>query len=307
MRPHGVMFHHFHDDHHPKGQGSISAQQLADMIEYLGPDRILPAEQWLARGAAGALADDHLCLTFDDSLRCQFDIAYPVLQEYGITAFWFVYTSVLQGELERLELYRQFRITRFDDMDDFYAAFFEAVRGSAYASDVERRLAHFDHADYLADYPFYTPADRRFRYVRDELLGPRRYNEVMDSLIASCQLDLHKLSENLWMDDDCIRRLDTAGQIIGLHSHTHPTRLASLDAVSQRREYRLNHDYLTQLLSKPPVTMSHPCNSYNDDTLRMLREQGMMMGFRANMARPTTSMLEYPRQDHANILAEMLV
>jgi len=34
---HGIMFHHFHGGEHPAVQGSISAQDFADMIEYLGP------------------------------------------------------------------------------------------------------------------------------------------------------------------------------------------------------------------------------------------------------------------------------
>ena len=52
--------------------------------------------------------------------------------------------------------------------------------------------------------------------------------------------------------------------------------------------------------------MSHPCNSYNDDTLAILRDLGIVLGFRANLADDTNSLLELPRQDHATILADML-
>src|SRR4051812_45501260 len=113
MLPHGVMFHHFHDATHPAGQGSISAGQLRHMIESIGPARILPAREFLWRAQHKTLRPTDICLTFDDNLRCQYDVALPVLREFGLTAFWFVYTSVLQGNVESLEIYRHFRMTQF--------------------------------------------------------------------------------------------------------------------------------------------------------------------------------------------------
>src|SRR5262245_41086900 len=130
MPAHGIMFHHFHDGQHPRGQGSISAEQLDQLIRIVGRHRILPAREWLLRARAATLGDDDLCLTFDDTLRCQYDVALPVLSQHGITAFFFIYTSVLDGELERLEIYRRFRTVCFPSVDDFYDAFFAALDGS---------------------------------------------------------------------------------------------------------------------------------------------------------------------------------
>jgi hypothetical protein len=81
MVAHGVMFHHFHDDRHRRGQGSISAEQLVELIEHLGRNDILPAQEWMRRAAVGALTDTDTCLTFDDALRCQYDVALPVLRD----------------------------------------------------------------------------------------------------------------------------------------------------------------------------------------------------------------------------------
>ena len=81
------MFHHFHDGRHPAGQGSLSAHELADVIRFLGPARILPAREWLTRALAGTFDRGDLCLTFDDNLRCQYDVALPVLRHRIITNF----------------------------------------------------------------------------------------------------------------------------------------------------------------------------------------------------------------------------
>jgi peptidoglycan/xylan/chitin deacetylase (PgdA/CDA1 family) len=301
------MFHHFHGAGHPATQGSISAEQLADLIGFLGRERILPADEWLARAGRGQLGDGDLCLTFDDSLRCQYDIARPVLAELGLTAFWFVYTSVLEGRVERLELYRRFRTVGFASLEAFYTAFFEAVGRSGHGPQVERALHGFAPATYLAQYPFYITADRQFRYVRDEVLGPQQYHAVMEEMIASRGLDVQELTRNLWIDDDCVRQLHADGHVIGLHSHTHPTRMAELSPEAQEQEYHANFAHLERVLSVAPTAMSHPCDSYSEQTLDIVRRLGIVLGFRSNLSRPRTCELDYPREDHANLLAEMRV
>ena len=284
----------------------MSAEQLADMIHHLGPDRIVPASEWVSRASVGDLAEDQICLTFDDNLRCQHDVALPVLRDFGLTAFWFISTSVMEGVLQRLEIYRAFRILCFDETNDFYEEFFRTVALSECAEEVEDALAGFQCDSYLSEHAFYSEADRRFRYVRDEVLGARRYEHIMDSLIASKGIELDELATGLWMNGEHVRDLHQSGHVIGLHTHTHPTRVAYLPPQDQFREYRENHSRLTTLLGEPPVAMSHPCNSYNAETLAILRKLGVKVGFRSNMnGGGPHSELEYPREDHAHILREM--
>jgi peptidoglycan/xylan/chitin deacetylase (PgdA/CDA1 family) len=305
MVPHGIMFHYFHNLRHPAGQGSLSADDLAAIIRFLDPRRILPAHEWLRRAVANALDDHDLCLTFDDNLRCQYDVALPVLQDFGLTAFWFVPTSAMQGNPERLQLYRQFRVKCFDEIEDFYEAFFRTLATSNCAEPAEQALRQFDPSTYLAEFSFYSEADRRFRYVRDEVLGPQRYRQVMDELAGSMGIELAALARDLWMEPAQIRSLHANGHVIGLHTHTHPTRVAELPPREQLREYRDNYMYLMTLLGEPAATVAHPCNSYNQDTLAILRRLGIKVGFRANMRLTEHSELEYPRADHANVLREM--
>ena len=41
--------------------------------------------------------DRNFRVTFDDNLKCQYDIALPILDKYSLKAFWFIYTSPLDG------------------------------------------------------------------------------------------------------------------------------------------------------------------------------------------------------------------
>jgi peptidoglycan/xylan/chitin deacetylase (PgdA/CDA1 family) len=300
------MFHHFHDDGqaggHRRGHGSLSAAQLRAIIRAIGPGRILPSGEFLMRAIAGQLRDHHVCLTFDDNLMCQYDVAVPVLEEFDLTAFWFVCTSVMEGNIERPELYRHFRMSHYDTADDFYAAFFVWLHESKHWESAERALRTFDPRFYLASYPFYTEGDRRFRFIRDEVLGPGAYSDVMNEMLKDAGYDVRAAAKTLWMSDAEVRSLHDAGHVIGLHSHTHPMRLSRLSDDEQRYEYRANHAHLTALLGEPPQSVSHPCNSYDDRTMGILRELDVRLGFRANAERGFDGPLELSREHHATLL-----
>src|SRR3989338_7266406 len=125
--PHGLMFHHFVNGVHPWSQGAITADTLVALIDFVGRENILSAEEWLSRATSAKLEKNHLCFTLDDSLLCQFDVAWPVMQEHNITGFFFVYSAVFEGAEANLEIYRFFRSVAFDSIEAFYSAFFDRV------------------------------------------------------------------------------------------------------------------------------------------------------------------------------------
>ena len=301
---HGVMLHHFHGGPHPKGQGAIDAEQFADLIRALGRDRILSAEEWAARTTAGTLRDGDLCVTFDDALRCQYDIALPVLQHFGITAFWFVYSSVFEGAVEPLEVFRYFRTVAFPEIDAFYRAFDQAWEGSEHAAAIEADITGFDFDTYYPETRIYTTADRRFRYIRDEILGPERYQSIMWRMIRLSDWADRIPASLLWLDDACLKRLSAAGHVIGLHSYSHPTLLEKLPLAEQRAQYERNFRHIEKTIGRAPNALSHPCNSYLPEMLPILRDLGVTIGFRTDMAKTDFTTLELPRMDHALLVRE---
>jgi len=307
MKAHSIMFHHFHDgNEHVAGQGSITELQFDDVINYIKKSRkILSASEWLSKAIAGRLADNEVCLSFDDNLKCQYDIALPVLEKHQLTAFWFIYSSPLEGILEKVEIYRFFRSSCFDNFDSFFNSFLDCINRSEYREEVSLCLADFEPASYLSQFSFYTENDRKFRYLRDHVLKPEGYNRIMGLMMTERGIDPFDYKERLWMTREQITRLHKQGHIIGLHSHTHPMAMASLEPAMQRHEYQKNIDILTSILGQSPIVMSHPCNSYNETTLGVLQELNVQVGFRSNMADHFHSQYEFPREDHINIIKEM--
>ena len=307
QKPHGIMFHHFCDDYrHIRGQGSLTAERFEKLLAYYQrTHNIITAEAFLQRSEAGRLQPEDVCLTFDDGLLCQYDIAFPVLKAYGLTAFWFIYTSPMDGVLEKIEIYRHFRFSCFPDIDAFYTAFFKIV--SKRYPDSWRMLESYDPAPLLREFPFYTVDDLRFRYLRNTALGETVYNRIMDEMLESFGYNTKEASELLWMKPDQILTLHREGNIIGLHSHSHPSVLTDKGFNGQLYEYKQNKERLESIIEERISSVSYPCNSYDSDTLICMKELGIKIGFRANMADVCIGepRLEFAREDHANIIRAM--
>ncbi len=300
MSAHGLMFHHFHDNNiHVRGQGSLDLETFEKIIKSFNPEGYLSPAEWVKAVEERALKPHHWCITFDDALRCQYDVALPVLDKLGFKAFWFIYTSIYEGHQERLEIYRHFINKTFPHINDFYEAFFRKV-------DLDSRLKDVDIANYLSAHPFYSYNDRKYRFIRNNLLSTDQYNLVMEAFLQKYGYDIAENLPLLWMSRDQIRLLAEQDHMIGVHSHTHPYELKNLPASEQRAEYVKNFTMLTEIIQQKPICGAHPCDSFNQDTLVILKDLGIRIMFRSNMSNADHyTQFELPREDHSNILRNL--
>ncbi len=309
MRNFGIMFHHFHDTgKHIISQGSISSNEFYKMLRHLKNDyEIIDADIFYSAALNGKLKPNQICLTFDDALACQYDIAYPILEEFKIKAFWFIYTSIYWGVLERLEIYRHFRFKNFDSIERFYDAFFQSTLLSQdeLSCDIEKEIFQFDPYNYLCQSSFYSNNDKLFRYLRDCVLGQEKYCLILDRMIKSSGYDMETNKDLLWIQEDQVFHLYKTGHIIGMHSHTHPTTMASKSYDEQLAEYRDNKNVLESIIGDNVFSVSYPCNSFNNNTDKIMKELGIRIGFNATMPASEYKDLHFPRKDHAYVMKEM--
>ena len=305
--PMGIMFHHFHNNRHYGGQGSISKKDFEKIIHYIKPWRILDPHDWIERVNRGLLTKNDLCLTFDDALLCQYEIALPILEKYNLRAFWFVYSSVFEGGLGKFEIYRLFRSKFFKNMDDFYKLFFSKIQNSRFEKSARLKISQVDIDRFQYAFPHYSVNDIRFRMVRDKILNRNEYESIMDGIIRKKGLTAEHLAKNLWMTNKHLKDLSDHGHAIGLHSYTHPMIMGSLSFSTQKEEYQKNFNHIVEITGKPPLSMSHPDNSYNDHTLKILKQLKIICGFRSNKSPPNRgkvnqSQYELAREDHTHII-----
>ena len=303
---HSVMFHHFHNHYHPRSQGSLSETDFRDLLLWLRKKyTLVGASEYSKKLLSGTLSASDICLSFDDALKCQYDIAIPILEEFGLDAFFFVYSSVFSDSPDFLEIYRLFRTINFADIDSFYSDFFEIIEQLDTGEYKKQKFA-YQSMNYLSAFPFYSENDKWFRYIRDQYLGPIRYKEIMSKMMLIHGFNVEDAKKNIWMSEDDLKTIDEMQHVVGLHSYSHPTQMSKLKLEDQDREYSKNYRHLSDLLDHPIQSMSHPCGDYNNDTLEILKRIGISIGFRSSMSvKEIKSSLEIPREDHANVFKEM--
>ena len=221
--PHGIMFHHFHDESHlPSGQGSISAKEFEEILNFIGIENFIRPDEWITKLRNNELKENDVCITFDDGLKCQYDICMPILEKYNLKCFWFVYSSVFEGKLGKLEIYTNFRTKYFEKIDDFYELFFNEYEKSEFKKIDKNKLQSFVDKK-KSIYSFYSFNDLKFRFIRDEMLVKNEYEKLMDEIIQEEGFRMEDIGKNLWLTNNHLKILSRNGHEIGLHSYDHPT------------------------------------------------------------------------------------
>ncbi len=305
------MFHHFHDDKlHVKSQGSLCADDLISIINFIGRKNIINADEFYEKFKEGKLKSNQVCFTFDDGIKSQIDIALPILEELKIKSFFFVYSSLFTGQPSKLEVYRHFRTVSFDSVNDFYKSFYKELNQDINYFFKNKKNFIIQRKKIC---PYYSTEDIKFRLVRDHFLSKKNYDSIMDRIMKKKNFIPQNFYKNLFFDKIDLLKLNSLGHQIGLHSHNHPTLLESLPLEDQEKEYKQCQQIIANILkiNKNQIKcMSHPCGSYNVKTLNLLKKLGLEMGFKQimkyeshrGMTKVNNSSLEIARQDHADIM-----
>jgi len=310
--PYGLMFHRFYQKGDLQaGQGSITAEECEKILLYIGIENFLTPDEWMVKLKNNTLSKNDVVITYDDSLRSQYYISLPVLEKYNLKAFWFVYSSVIEGEgMGKFEIFNCFGTLYFGHIEEFFQIFLEKCK-----LGILEQLESDDFKNFLsvtmAMFPFYTVNDLKFRYIRNELLSVEKFEEINESIMADRGVSPEDVAEKLWISNEELKSLSDKGHNIGLHSYSHPMQLAKLSYEKQKEQYSKNYEHISSVCKKNPVAMAHPVNSYNNDTLKVLRGLDIECGFRSNTTPPVgqeinPNVLEMAREDPPNILRRLI-
>ena len=306
---HGVMFHHFHDNKKYKfSQGSITSNELYKVIKYIGQNNILNADEFIDKFKNKKLKTNNVCLTFDDGLKCQYELAVPVLEDLKIKSFFFIQSQPLVESGNLIEIFRYFRNNFFNSVDGFYDLFFKVINKNLTSFFYKHRKQIESVKKQIT---YYSENDIKFRFVRDILLTKKEYDNAMLSMFKIKKFQYRNYLKSFHMNSKQIKDLDKKGHLIGLHSHKHHHLIEKLNYNDQLKEYSQNFKILTNILNKSKQivrSMSHPNGSYNKNTLKILENLNIEIGFKQTinldkkMKKINNTPLEIARQDHGTIL-----
>jgi peptidoglycan/xylan/chitin deacetylase (PgdA/CDA1 family) len=270
-----IMFHNFHSKDSPKfGQGSVSEEQLINTIEKIGRKNILDIDEWLEKYNNCELKKNQVCFTIDDGLKCQFNVALPVLKKYNIKAGWYIYTNPINKKYEFMDIYKYFCGIYYNSFEEFYLDFYNYMEENKFNNSKKE----FDKSNYLNEFSCYSYNDKLFRYIRDNILSKDEFKNLILKMIKKKNLSVNDLIKNIWMTEDEIKELANT-QIIGLHSCNHPTRMDLINKTQQYNEYNDCKNQLEKLINNKIYTLSYPCGRYNIDTFKICKQINIKYAF----------------------------
>ena len=307
--PHGLMFHRFGRLKNQKlGIGIIAKNDFEKIINFVGRDRILNPNEWIQKIKKRKLENHHLCITFDDGLKSQIDVALPVLNKYKIKAFWFLHSKIFFNNYDKNEIFSTLILKKFKKLENFANKFIHFCKLNSNFFKTKKFSDYFKRESNL--YKFYSKSEHKYRYLRNVYFSKSKFELLIENFCITYNLNINKFSKNIWLNKKNIINLNRSGHMIGMHSFSHPFRMSNLSKSEQEIEYKKNYSCIKSICKKKIVSMSHPLNSYNRTTLKLLRKMGIICGFRANShvddgRKINPSYLELAREDSANILQQI--
>jgi peptidoglycan/xylan/chitin deacetylase (PgdA/CDA1 family) len=159
-----------------------------------------------------------LCLlTFDDGLKEHYTEVTPMLLDHGVQGIFFVITSCLEEHCVAPVHMSHFLMAALN-VEDYQRAFLERLNQFApqlrNSNEVDAAITH-------RTYRWDSPEIASFKYLFNFLLDPAIRDEAVRSLFEENIADQESFSSALYLSWEEARQMQSAGMIIGGHSHQH--------------------------------------------------------------------------------------
>ena len=221
---------------------------LADLVE--------------ARSRGTGLPDNSVVITFDDGYASNYELAYPILREFGLHATIFVTTGFLDG------------------VEMFWFQRVDLALGRTQKELLDWKINGKKLRLYLGTYELRQQSLTRLLPELKDLQDVDLLGEI-DRLEEALEVrqpvfeDLPKAMRPMTWEMAC--EMSLSGHVdIGGHTHTHPI-LARCDGMSMRAEIATCRDRIHAEIGELPVTFAYPnggSDDYTRETLMLVREAG---------------------------------
>ena len=248
----------------PRAIFPVSVEALRAQLELLGRSwEFVSRDELLAAAAGEATLPERGCaVTFDDGLRCQAELALPVLDELGIPAIFFVPGKPLaEGRVLHVHKVHALR-ERVDD-----AELLELVGAEDVPEDVAREHYRYD-----------APQAARVKYLLNMALPADERDRVVGAAFAEVFPDEAAFAAELYMSRDQIRGLASS---VGAHSYAHEP-LALLPPDELDRDLERCTTLLEEITGVRPRAFSYPhgtASTVDVCTARRLAAAGYRVAF----------------------------
>lgn len=272
-----VTYHYFAPDRPeaPRAIFPVTPAELDRQLELLGRTFEFVSRDDIVRAVRGerSLPERACAITFDDGLRCQFDLALPVLERHGVPGIFFV-TGAPLIERRVLHVHRVHWVReRIDDAALWETAHLEVSRApDAPAFDALN--------DAEATYRYDSPAAARVKFLLQFGLPRELRERITERVFRETGGDEEELFRALYMERGHVLELERRGAL-GAHALTHHA-LGPMAPAEARYELQHGAAILEAVTGTRPLLLSYPYGvpgAVTVETARAAAESGFVAAF----------------------------
>ncbi|MEO8558324.1 MAG: polysaccharide deacetylase family protein [Rhodospirillales bacterium] len=216
--------------------------------EFVGAAQIAAAIDGVKKLPPSAIA-----ITFDDGLAEQYTAAWPVLQDMGIPAVFYVNTRCIAEAT--VETVHKIHLMRAQVAPATILA-----RLDQFATEHGIDLAAIDTANATKQYKYDSPDNARLKYLLNFGLSAHQQAAFVDKVLhAELAFDEAAASRALYMTPRQVRELD-AQAAIGSHAHSHVV-LGQLPDAAADYQVRRSMELLSGWDCRNVISFSYPYGS----------------------------------------------
>lgn len=229
----------------PRAIFPVTTARLAAQVEALARRyELVTRDQLLAAVAGESELPERACvLTFDDGLRCQVELALPVLERLGAPAIFFIPGRPL-AERRMLEVHKLHALR-------------ERLADEELRARLPADLPEVSAAEAQAHYRYDTPEAAELKFLLNIRLRAAQRRELVDSLFAAEFADEQAVAGELYADAEQVAGLERAHGAVGAHSYAHQP-LATLAPAELRDDLARVTEVLRDLTNTAPRAFSYP-------------------------------------------------
>ena len=229
----------------PRAIFPVTTAALAAQIELLAQSFELVSRDELVAAVAGEseLPERACVLTFDDGLRCQLELALPVLERLGAPAIFFV-PGLPLAEGRVLEVHKLHALR-------------ERVADDELRARLPDDLPEVSQQDAQAHYRYDTPEAAELKFLLNIRLPADLRRKLVDELFAAEFPDEGAFADRLYMDTRQVAELEREHRAVGAHSYAHQP-LATLSNGELEKDVKRVTQLLDEITGTKPLAFSYP-------------------------------------------------
>lgn len=274
------MYHYTRDLKHsryPEIKG-LDVNLFREQIAFMKSNfNIVTMEQVLeAISTKEKLPEKALLLTFDDGYADNYNVAMPILEEYGVQGSFFIpgKTFTTHQLLDVNKIHYVLASANIYNLVEDLKKEMDYYRGQEFQYAPTEELF----AKYAVASRFDIKETVFVKQMLQTVLPEKLRNIISSKLFAKyVGVTEEQLAYELYMSEEQIRTMKRHGMFIGIHGYDHYW-LGNLSVEQMENDISLALDALDEFVDKKQWVMNYPYGNYNKDVLAYISKQGACLG-----------------------------